>query len=54
MSTPLAINKQIFKRISVRLPDEEDKGDEGEGDPMETETEAAGQTSTSTPGRQED
>ena len=50
MSTPLAINKQTFKRISVRLPGEEDEGDEGEGDPVETEVEAAGQTSTSTPG----
>ena len=51
MSTPSAINKQTFKRISVRLTGEEDEGDEGEGDPMETEAEAAGQTSTSTPGR---
>ena len=51
MSTPLAINKQTFKWISVCLPSEEDEGDEGEGDPMETEAEAAGQTSTSTPGR---
>ena len=51
MSTPSAINKQTFKRISVRLPGEEDEGDEGEGDPMETEAEAAGQTSTSTPGK---
>ena len=51
MSTPLAINKQTFKRISVRLPSEEDEGDEGEGVPMETEAEAAGQASTSTPRR---
>ena len=51
MSTPLAINKQTFNKISVRLPGEEDEGDEGEGDPMETEAEAAGQTSTSTPKR---
>ena len=51
MSTPSAINKQTFKRISVRLPGEEDEGDEGEGDPMETKAEAAGQTSTSTPRR---
>ena len=51
MFTPSAINKQTFKRISVRLPGEEDEGDEGEGDPMETEAEAAGQTSTSTPKR---
>ena len=44
MSTPSAINKQTFKRISVCLP-----GDEGEGDPMETEAKAVGQASTSTP-----
>ena len=51
MSTPSAINKLTFKRISVRLPSEEDEGDEGEGVPMETEAEAAGQASTSTPRR---
>ena len=50
MSTLSAINKQTFKRISVRLLGEEDEGDEGEGDPMEIEVEAVGQTSTSTPG----
>ena len=42
MSTPSAINKQTFKRISVHLSGEEDEGDEGEGDPMETEAEATG------------
>ena len=51
MSTPSAINKLTFKRISVRLPGEKDEGDEGEGAPMETETEAAGHASTSTPRR---
>ncbi|XP_030967640.1 uncharacterized protein LOC115988135 [Quercus lobata] len=51
ISTPSAIHKQTFKRISVRLPGEEDEGDEGEGVPMETEAEAAGQASTSTPRR---
>ena len=51
MSTPSTINKQTFKRKSVRLPSEEDEGDEGEGVPMETEAEATGQTSTSTPRR---
>ena len=51
MSTPSAINKQIFKRISVCLLGEKDEGDEGEGDPMETEAEAASQASTSTPER---
>ena len=48
MSTPSAINKQTFKRISVCLPSEEDESDEGEGDPMEIKAKAAGQTSTST------
>ena len=51
VSTPSTINKLTFKRISVRLLGEEDKGDEGEGVPMETEAEAAGQASTSTPKR---
>ena len=51
MSTPSAINKLTFKRISVHLPGEEDEGDEGEGAPMETEVEAVGQASTSTPRR---
>ena len=51
MSTPSTINKQTFKRISVRLPGEEDEGDEGGCDPMGTEAEAAGQASTSTPRR---
>ena len=49
MSTSSAINKLTFKRISVRLPGEEDEGDEGEGVPMETEAKAAGQASTSIP-----
>ena len=49
MSTPSAINKQTFKRISVHLSGEENEGDEGKGVPMETEVEAAGQTYTSTP-----
>ena len=51
MSTPSVINKQTFKRISVHLLGEEDEGDEGEGVPMETEAEAVGQASTSTPRR---
>ena len=42
MSTPSAINK-----IQARLPGDEEEGDQGEGDLMETETEVAGQTSTS-------
>ena len=51
MSTPSAINRLTCKRISVRLPEEEDEGDEGEGVPMETAAEAAGHASTSTPRR---
>lgn len=51
MSTPSAINKLTCKRISVRLPGEEDEGDEGEEVPMETDAEAAGHASTSTPRR---
>ena len=49
MSTPSAINKLTCKMISVRLPREEDEGDEGKGVPMETEAEAAEHASTSTP-----
>ena len=37
MPTPSTINKLTITRIQVRLP-----GDEEEGEPMETETEAAG------------
>ena len=51
MSTPSTINKLTFKRISVWLPGEEDEGDKREGVPMETEAEAAGHASTSTPRR---
>ena len=51
MSTPSAINKLTFKRITIHLPGKEDESDEGEGVPMETEAEAVGQASTSTPKR---
>ena len=47
MPTLSAINKQTIIRIQVHLPGDEDKGDQEEGEPMETETEAAGQTSSS-------
>ena len=47
MPIPSAINKLIIIRIQVRLPGDEEEGDQGEGDPMETETVVAGQTSTS-------
>ena len=42
-----AINKQTIIRIQVRLPGDEDEGDQEEGEPMETEIEAAGQTLSS-------
>ena len=47
MSTPSAINKITIIKIQDRLPGDEKEGDQGEGDPMEIEVEAAGQTSTS-------
>ena len=47
MPTPSAINKQTIIRIQICLPGDEEEGDQGEGDPMETETVVAGQTSTS-------
>ena len=49
MPTPSAINKQTIIRIQVRLPgDVDEEGDEKEeGDPMDTEAEAARQASTS-------
>ena len=47
MPTPSIINKLIITRIQVRLPGDEDKGDQGEGEPMETETKAAGEPSSS-------
>ena len=49
MPTPLAINKQTIIQIQVRLPGDVDEegAEQEEGDPMETEAKAAGQTSTS-------
>ena len=47
MPTPSAINKQTIIRIQICLPGDEEKGDQGEDDLMETEIVAAGQTSTS-------
>ena len=46
MPTPSAINKLTIIRIQVRLPGDEEVGDQGEGDQMETKTMTAGQTST--------
>ena len=49
MPTPLAINKQTIIQIQVRLPgDVDEEGvEQEEGDPMDTEVETAGQSSTS-------
>ena len=47
MPTPSAINKLTIIRIQVRLPGDEEEGNQGKGNPMETETVVAGQTSTS-------
>ena len=47
MLTPSAINKQTIIRIQVRLPGDVDEegADQEEGDPMDTEAKAAGQSS---------
>ena len=49
MPTPSAINKQTIIRIQVQLPGDVDEegAKQEEGDPMDTEVEAAGQFSTS-------
>ena len=43
LSTPSAINKLTITRIRVRLSSDEEEGDQEEGEPMDTETEAAGE-----------
>ena len=48
MATPSAINKLTITRIQVCLPgDDKEEGDQAEGEPMDTETEAARQASSS-------
>ena len=48
MPTPSTINKQTIIRIQVRLLGDVDEGaEQEEGDPMDIEAEAAGQSSTS-------
>ena len=49
MPTPSAINKQTIIRIQVQLPgDVDEEGvEQEEGDPIDTEAEAGGQSSTS-------
>ena len=46
MPTLSTINKLTITRIQVRLPGDEDEGDQGKGEPMETETEVAGEPSS--------
>ena len=46
MPTHLAINALTITRIKVPLPSDEEKGDQAQGEPMDTETKAEGQPST--------
>ena len=46
-STPLTINNLTITRIRLRLPGDEKEGNQEEGEPMETETKAEGQPSSS-------
>ena len=47
LSTPSAINKLTITRIRVCLPSDKEEGDQEEGEPMNTETKAAGEPSSS-------
>ena len=47
MSTPSAVNKLTITRIRVCLPGDEEEGDQEEGEPMDTKTEATGELSSS-------
>ena len=47
MPTPSAINKLIITRIQVRLPGDEEEGNQEEGEPMDIETDAGGEPSSS-------
>ena len=47
MPTPSVIRKLTIIRIQVRLLGDEEEGDQGAGDQMETKTVAAGQASSS-------
>ena len=47
MPTPLAINALTLAWIKVRLPGDEEKGDQTQGEPMDTKIEAEGQPSSS-------
>ena len=45
--TPSAINKLTITRIQVRLPSDEEEGNQEEGEPMDIETDAGGEPSSS-------
>ena len=47
MPTPLAINALTIARIKVLLSGDEEEGDLAQGEPIDTETKAEGQPSTS-------
>ena len=47
MPTPLAINALTNTQIKVRLPSDEEEGDQTQGEPMDIEIEAEGQPSSS-------
>ena len=47
MPTPSAINKLTITMIQARLPGDEEEGNQKEGEPMDIETEAAGEPSSS-------
>ena len=47
MPTPSAINKLTITRIQVRLLGDEEEGNQEEGEPMDTETEAVAELSSS-------
>ena len=43
MPSPSAINKLTITRIQVRLPSDEEEGNQEEGEPMDTEIKAVGE-----------
>ena len=47
MTTPLTINALAIAQIKVHLPGDEEEGDQAQGEPMDTETEAKGHPSSS-------
>ena len=47
MPTPLAINALTIAQIKVRLPSDEEEGNQVQGEPMDTKIEAEAQPSSS-------